>query len=108
MNTLADLGGLAGLAALVTAIGGVIVQLRGLRKVRRDTAQLMPNHGSHLADAVHRIEANMATRADVGEVRRLVGHEVGEVRDDQKDIKQRLSRLEYITSPAFPKQRAPQ
>lgn len=94
MNALADLGGLAGLAALLTAIGGVIVQLRGLRKVREDTAQLMPNHGSHLADAVHRIEANMATKDDVGEVRRLVGHEVGEVRDDIKDVRGRLDRLE--------------
>lgn len=54
MNGLAELGGFAGLAALITAAAGVLVQLRSLRKVREDTAQLQPNHGSSLADEIAR------------------------------------------------------
>lgn len=90
-----------GLAALITAFGalcaslaGVLVQMRGLRRVREDTAQLQPDHGSSVADKINRIEKNMATRTEVAEVRHLVGHEVGEVRDDITDMRGRLSRLE--------------
>ena len=92
MTTLAQLGGLAGLAALLTAIGGVIVQLRGLRRVRQDTIQLQPDHGTSVADAIARIEAGVI------ETRRLIGHEIGEVRDQQHadliDVRARLRALE--------------
>ena len=59
MTTLAQLGGLAGLAALLTAIGGVIVQLRGLRRVREDTIQLQPDHGTSVADRVHDMDEKL-------------------------------------------------
>ncbi len=56
VNTLADLGGLAGVAALITAAAGVIVQLRSLRSLRDDTRELRPDHGSSLADRVTGID----------------------------------------------------
>ena len=56
MTTLAELGGLAGVAALVTAIGGLLAQARNLRRVREDTRELRPDHGSSLADRVHAMD----------------------------------------------------
>ena len=94
-----ELGGLAGVAALLTALAGVIVQLRGLRKVREDTAQLQPDHGSSVADII------TSTATDVREVRRMLGHEIGEVRDELVDVKARLRRLEgadHSTAPGPP------
>ena len=84
----ADLGGMAGLAALLTALVGVLAQLRQTRKLREDTAQLQPDHGSSVADIV------TSTATDVREVRRMLGHEIGEVRDELVDVKARLRRLE--------------
>ena len=88
MTGLAELGGFAGVAALLTALAGILVQLRGLRRVREDTAQLQPDHGSSVADIV------TSTATDVREVRRMLGHEIGEVRADLVDVKARLRRLE--------------
>ena len=59
MEGLAELGGFAGLAALITAAAGVLVQLRSLRKVREDTAQLQPDHGSSVADKVDSISKQL-------------------------------------------------
>ena len=56
MTTLAELGGLAGVAALVTAIGSLLAQARNLRRVREDTRELRPDHGSSLADRVHAMD----------------------------------------------------
>lgn len=56
MTTLAELGGLAGVAALVTAIGGLLAQARNLRRVQEDTRELRPDHGSSLADRVHAMD----------------------------------------------------
>ena len=88
MTGLAELGGFAGVAALLTALAGILVQLRGLRRVREDTAQLQPDHGSSVADIV------TSTATDVREVRRMLGHEIGEVRAELVDVKARLRRLE--------------
>ena len=88
MTPLVELGGLAGVAALLTALVGVLAQLRQTRKLREDTAQLQPDHGSSVADIV------TATATDVREVRRMLGHEIGEVRDELVDVKARLRRLE--------------
>lgn len=88
MTGFAELGGFAGVAALLTALAGILVQLRGLRRVREDTAQLQPDHGSSVADIV------TSTATDVREVRRMLGHEIGEVRDELVDVKARLRRLE--------------
>ena len=79
----------------VVAPGGIIYLLISQRNIRKDTNQLRPDHGSSLADAVHRIEINQAQQgADLREVRRFVGHEVGEVRADVRDVRDRLGRLE--------------
>ena len=56
MTTLAELGGLAGVAALITAVGGVLAQARNIRRVREDTRELRPDHGSSLADRVHAMD----------------------------------------------------
>ena len=88
MTPLVELGGLAGVAALLTALAGIFAQLRQTRKLREDTAQLQPDHGSSVADLV------TATAIDVREVRRMLGHEIGEVRDELVDVKARLRRLE--------------
>ena len=93
------------LAALITAIGAlcasaasVIVQVRGLRRVRADTAQLQPDHGSSLADRVTGIDekldliaesqrqmARSATETHSLIADRLHGHDI-ELRDIKKII----------------------
>ena len=52
MPGLVELGGLAGLAALITAAGAAIAQVRGLRRVQDDTKELKPDHGSSVADQI--------------------------------------------------------
>ena len=42
-----------------TAIGGVITQARSLRRVREDTRELRPDHGSSLADRVHDMDSKI-------------------------------------------------
>lgn len=59
MTGLAELGGFAGLAALITAATGILIQLRSLRKVREDTAQLQPDHGTSVADKVNAISKQL-------------------------------------------------
>ena len=49
---LVALGGFAGLASLVAAIGGLV-------NIKKDTKELKPDHGSSIADAVNRIEKNV-------------------------------------------------
>lgn len=90
-EALAALGGLPGVAALVTSLA----TLAGILKVKKDTAQLTPNHGSSLADAVKRIE----------DTQRSHGHQLGEIKADllderrdrrasDEDLRDRVSRLE--------------
>ena len=88
MTPLVELGGLAGVAALLTALAGIFAQLHQTRKLREDTVQLQPDHGSSVADIV------TSTATDVREVRRMLGHEIGEVRAELVDVKARLRRLE--------------
>lgn len=58
------LGGFGGVAALVTSVATLI-------QARRIHAQVSPNHGSSLADAVNRTDAKTAQAADA--VARLEG-----------------------------------
>ena len=51
-DSLASLGGLAGVAALITAAATAVAQLRGLRRVQDDTKELKPDHGSSVADQI--------------------------------------------------------
>ena len=98
MTTLAQLGGLAGLAALLTAIGGVIVQLRGLRRVRQDTIQLQPDHGSSVADRVHAmdekldlvIQGQKQTADSADQVHELISSRLRMHDIELRDIKKRL------------------
>ena len=95
MTPLVELGGLAGVAALLTALAGIFAQLHQTRKLREDTVQLQPDHGSSVADLVAATAKEVEkTAAEMKEVRRLIGHEIGEVRDDLVDVKARLRRLE--------------
>ena len=95
MTPLVELGGLAGVAALLTALAGIFAQLHQTRKLREDTVQLQPDHGSSVADLVKATAKEVEkTAADMKEVRRFIGHEIGEVRDDLVDVKARLRRLE--------------
>lgn len=68
-SALAEIGGLAGLAALITAL----VQLRHIRRDAKTSAvELTHNHGSSMKDAVARIEGSVKS----------LGHQVGEIRRD--------------------------
>lgn len=59
-----SVGGLGGLGALITSL----TTIRRWKRVEADTAQLRPNHGSSMADALHRIET----------MQRSQGHQLGE------------------------------
>lgn len=94
---LSSLGGLAGLAAVIAAILSGRRQDADVRAVR---AQVEPNHGSSLADAIRRIETGQdALREDLGDLSRRLGHEIGEVRRDladaRRDHDERLRALEH-------------
>lgn len=96
ITAVANLGGLAGIAAVITAI------MTGRRRdddVKAVRAQVEPNHGSSLADAIRRIETGQdALREDLGDLSRRLGHEIGEVRRDladaRRDHDERLRALE--------------
>lgn len=88
------LGGiLAGVAALVTALGGGIKVLGELREVRRQTdqaaadaaavlAQQRPNHGGSMRDALNRVEALTQQNAA----------ELAAMRDDVADMRSAIRR----------------
>ena len=98
MTTLAQLGGLAGVAALLTAIGGIIVQLRGLRREREDTIQLQPDHGTSVADRVHTmdekldlvIQGQKQTAENADRVHELISSRLRMHDIELRDIKKRL------------------
>lgn len=83
-ETLAQLGGLGGIAALLTSVG----TLWQLTRVKKDTQQLQPNHGSSVADSVRSIGHQ------VGELRRDLADERNERRASDQDLRDRINRLE--------------
>lgn len=62
VNVLQNLGGLAGLGALIASIS----------TYKETRKRLRPNHGSSIADGIARVEKDV-TR---------IGHEIGEIRTD--------------------------
>lgn len=62
VNVLHNLGGLAGLGALIASIS----------TYKETRKRLRPNHGSSIADGIARVEKDV-TR---------IGHEIGEIRTD--------------------------
>lgn len=83
-EALAQLGGLGGVAALVTSLG----TLWGIIRVKKDTDQLRPNHGSSVADGIRSIGHQ------VGELRRDLADERKERRASDQDLRDRIGRLE--------------
>ena len=67
LDALVALGGLGGLGALVTSLATLVKT----RRIREDTRELKPDHGSSVADKID------------GLVREVtgIGHQVGELRE---------------------------
>ena len=86
MDALVSLGGLTGLGSLVASLA----TLRKATKVKEDTQQLRPDHGSSVADKIDGL---------VREVRGI-GHQVGELRDsmvqEQEDRRQGDETLRHL------------
>lgn len=83
-EALAQLGGLGGVAALLTSLGA----LWQIGRVKKDTQQLQPNHGSSVADGIRSIGHQ------VGELRRDLADERKERRASDQDLRDRIGRLE--------------
>ena len=85
-------GGLGGLGALVTGVASLL-------EARRVRSSVEPNHGSSLADSIHRAEAAISEiRSDVRSLDHRLGYELGEIRRtadlDRADYDARIRRLE--------------
>ena len=96
LAALSTLGGLGGLAAVITAWRTGRRQADDVTTIR---AAIEPDHGTSLADAVHRIETDLgALRPDLADLRSALGHEVGEIRraydHTHADHATRIRRLE--------------
>ena len=95
VSALASLGGLGGLAAALTALGAVRRQRSSTDRLE---AEMVPDHGTSLRDAVDRIEAGMDDlREEHRDLGRRLGHELGEVRRStdlaHADLTARVRRL---------------
>ncbi len=93
---LSTLGGLGGLAALIAAVAALHRHEAATAEIR---AEMRPDHGGSLRDAVDRIERGMdELRGEHRDLSRRLGHELGEVRRDlhqaRTDHEIRLRRLE--------------
>lgn len=84
----AALGGLGGIGAIITSTAALL-------EARRTRANTEPNHGSSMADAIHRIEA---TQARYGAQIDGIGHEIADLRRtrdrEHADYDARIRRLE--------------
>lgn len=81
---------------MLTALGTLRRQEKGMAAVR---AELEPNHGSSLKDAVTRIEKNLTTLSDrVESLDHRLGHEIGDMRraadTTNADLAARIRHLE--------------
>lgn len=94
---LATIGGLGGIASVLTALAA----LRHHRDTTRDIeAQMRPNHGTSLRDAIDRIEHGLDDLRDSHQdLTRRLGHEIGELRRtadrEHADYDARLRHLEH-------------
>ncbi|MGV9183749.1 hypothetical protein [Arcanobacterium canis] len=102
VTTLSNLGGFAGIAALL----GVV--LPRLKQIEKDSEivriQLTPNHGSSMKDQIRRIEKSIdqiqETSADwhgslghqIGEIRRDFRSEIDSLRADMRSMNDKLSK----------------
>lgn len=89
VSAITDLGGFAGLAAVLAVVW----------PIRHVSAQMKPNHGSSLRDAVDRIEKNLDNlTARHDDLASRLGHEVGELKSDSRaahdDLAARIRHLE--------------
>lgn len=96
LAALSTLGGLGGLAALIAAVSALRRHEAATAEIR---AEMRPDHGGSLRDAVDRIERGMGElRGEHRDLSRRLGHELGEVRRDlhqaRTDHEIRLRRLE--------------
>ena len=96
LAALSTLGGLGGLAALIAAVSALHRHEAATAEIR---AEMRPDHGGSLRDAVDRIERGMdELRGEHRDLSRRLGHELGEVRRDlhqaRTDHEIRLRRLE--------------
>ena len=96
LAALSTLGGLGGLAALIAAVAALRRHEAATAEIR---AEMRPDHGGSLRDAVDRIERGMGElRGEHRDLSRRLGHELGEVRRDlhqaRTDHEIRLRRLE--------------
>lgn len=81
MEHLVALGGFAGLAALITALAGFV-------RIKKDTKQLQPDHGSSLADKIDHIRDDVKTING-----RLIGIEK-DLRAERKTRERQIYKLE--------------
>ena len=96
LAALSTLGGLGGLAALIAAVAALRRHEAATAEIR---AEMRPDHGGSLRDAVDRLERGMdERRGEHRDLSRRLGHELGEVRRDlhqaRTDHEIRLRRLE--------------
>lgn len=92
LQILADLGGFAGIAAMITAVPTLF-------KIRRDTAatvnQVKPSHGGNLSASMNKIETDMKElRAEYRSGISSIGHQVGEIRGDMRDLRADIQTLQ--------------
>lgn len=85
VETLVNLGGFAGIAAVLAAIPA-------LRKIGRNSKtaaeEARPNHGSSMRDAVIRIEATVQGMRDT---QKAHGHQLGEIKQDSMEARKLLA-----------------
>lgn len=89
VSAITDLGCFAGLAALLAVVW----------PIRNVAAQMKPNHGSSLRDAVDRIEKNLDNLNDrYDDLNSRLGHETGEIKaaalQAHDDLAARIRHLE--------------
>ena len=99
LAALSTLGGLGGLAALIAAVAALRRHEAAAAEIR---AEMRPDHGTSLRDAVDRIQHGVdELRTEHRDLNRRVGHELGEVRRDLHDLRTdhegRLRTLEQRT-----------
>lgn len=96
LAALSTLGGLGGLAALIAAVAALRRHEAATAEIR---AEMRPDHGGSLRDAVDRVQRSVdELRGEHRDLSRRLGHELGEVRRDlhqaRTDHEIRLRRLE--------------
>ena len=99
LAALSTLGGLGGLAALIAAVAALRRHEAATAEIR---AEMRPDHGGSLRDAVDRVQSSVdELRAEHRDLSRRLGHELGEVRRDLHDVRTdhegRLRALEQRT-----------